>query len=61
MTYKNGDVYEGQWFNNLKNGKGHMKYSNGEKQKGKWLNGIFEKGQYITQSGLIIEQSNNTN
>ena len=47
MTYNNGDVYEGQWLNNLKDGKGQMTYSNGDKQIGNWLNDIFENGQYI--------------
>ena len=47
MTYKNGDVYEGEWFNNLKHGKGQITYTNGDKQIGNWLNGIFENGQYI--------------
>ena len=36
MYYSNGDVYEGNWKNNLKQGYGIMKYSNGNIYEGDW-------------------------
>ena len=34
MAYKNGDLYEGQWFNDKKNGKGTFIDKNGNKYVG---------------------------
>jgi len=34
----NGDVYKGEWKNDLKNGKGLLTYSNGDTYEGDWLN-----------------------
>ncbi len=31
-----GDKYEGEWFNNIKHGKGKMIYTNGTERKGIW-------------------------
>eukprot|EP00347_Sterkiella_histriomuscorum_P007743 403347725 len=34
--YKEGDIFEGQWMKNNKNGEGVMKYANGNIEKGAW-------------------------
>jgi len=44
MTYHNGDRYEGEWLNDLKNGEGKvfclcigiMSYNNGDEYNGHW-------------------------
>ena len=38
MTYKNGDVYNGAWNNDKRNGKGKMTYENGDFYHGIWKN-----------------------
>lgn len=38
MKYQNGDKYEGQWQNGLKNGAGTYIYSDGSKYQGEWKN-----------------------
>jgi len=34
MIYNNGDIYDGNWKNDLKEGKGIMKYNNGDEYNG---------------------------
>ena len=41
--YRNGDIYEGQWNNDKKDGEGKMIYNNGEIEDGIWKNGKFVK------------------
>jgi len=45
MDYLNGDVYEGNWIYDKRNGKGKMTYVGGEIHEGKWINdqrhGVF--------------------
>lgn len=36
MTYRNGDVYEGEWVSNRRNGNGTMRYASGERYQGQW-------------------------
>ena len=36
MTYKNGEVYEGEWKNDVRSGKGKMTYKNGDVYEGEW-------------------------
>ena len=43
MTYANGDVYEGEWNDDVKSGNGIMKYANGDVYEGEW--------EYNQQSG----------
>jgi hypothetical protein len=40
MKYANGDIYEGKWMLDSRNGKGIMKYANanGAVYEGEWLN-----------------------
>jgi len=40
LIYPNGDRYEGQWTNGLRNGKGIMSYVNGTIYEEEWENGI---------------------
>ena len=40
MTYINGDVYNGDWMDHKKNGKGKMTYINGDIYDGEWLNNL---------------------
>ena len=48
MTYANQDVHDGEWKQDLKDGKGTMKYQNGDIYKGEFKNdkmhgkGVFE-------------------
>jgi len=36
MIMTNGDVYEGDFFNDMKHGKGKMTYANGKVKNGDW-------------------------
>jgi hypothetical protein len=38
MTYKNGDVYHGNWTNHQREGRGKMTYKNGDVYHGNWTN-----------------------
>jgi len=42
-TYPDGDVYEGEWLNHKKHGKGVMIFSDGDKCKGVWEKGTIVK------------------
>jgi hypothetical protein len=37
--YSNGNIYEGDWKDDLKSGRGKMNYSNGEVYEGMWVKG----------------------
>ena len=39
MTYGNGDVYEGNWKDGKKNGKGKYTYTDGTVYEGDWKDG----------------------
>ena len=41
FTYKNGNVYVGEWVNFQRHGKGKLTFANGNKQEGRWENGKF--------------------
>ena len=36
--YKNGEIYEGDWKNNVREGQGSMKFKDGKIYKGTWSN-----------------------
>ena len=36
--YKNGDIYEGDWINNKKQGRGKIIYNDGTVEEGQWEN-----------------------
>ena len=42
MIWKNGEVYEGEWSNNLKEGKGIETHLDGSKYEGNFKNSKFE-------------------
>ena len=35
-TYPNGDIYQGEWLNDLKDGQGVLKYADGHIYDGTW-------------------------
>jgi len=39
QQYANGDKYEGEWYDNKKNGKGVFYYANGDVYEAEWKNG----------------------
>ena len=39
--YKNGDVYEGEWQLDRREGMGKMIYANGKIEEGKWMKDEF--------------------
>ena len=53
--YENGDYYEGEWKNYLRNGKGRLYYKNGKiKYSGDWVNDKREgKGTLCLENGKI--------
>jgi hypothetical protein len=46
MRYANGDIYEGEFFNNKPHGMGKHTYADGEVYEGK-----FEKGEFVDEDG----------
>jgi hypothetical protein len=42
FIWRNGDKYEGDWVNCLKEGKGHDTFNNGDSYKGEYKKGKFE-------------------
>ena len=52
--YTNGDVYEGQWHNDLKEGKGKMIRVNGEVYEGDWKNGKMHGYGTLTYNNVMI-------
>lgn len=40
MFYVNGDIYEGNWVNGEKNGKGTAYFKNGDIYEGEWVKGL---------------------
>lgn len=40
MNYSNGDVYEGEWRDDMRNGKGVMDHSDGTRCEGDWVNDL---------------------
>ena len=57
MIYNNGNIYEGNWLNDLFDGKGnylHKKY--GQYTSGDWENGYLIRGQIIFFKGVMGEE-----
>lgn len=40
MTHANGDIYQGEWRNDMANGFGAFIDANGAKYSGEWLNDL---------------------
>jgi hypothetical protein len=53
--YLNGDLYDGDWDNNLKNGKGSLICKRGDSCKGDFLNDDFVSGIYTDTKGSIYK------
>ena len=50
--WKNGDVYDGEWKNDCRDGKGNFKWANGNIYKGDWIdNKKNGKGCYTKING----------
>ena len=56
MYFKSGNIYEGNWENDIQNGKGIMYYKNGDIYNGFFKNGeINGNGIYKWKNGEIFE------
>mmetsp|Transcript_3682 Transcript_3682/g.5340 ORF Transcript_3682/g.5340 Transcript_3682/m.5340 type:complete len:122 (+) Transcript_3682:3-368(+) len=56
MTYANQDIYDGQWKEDCKDGKGTMKYHNGDVFEGEFSsNEMHGKGTYEYADGDIFK------
>ena len=52
MMYDNGDVYDGEWVNGVRQGIGRMTYANGDIYDGAWLNDMWNGyGEYTWADG----------
>ena len=49
--YANGDIYDGEWDDNVKSGKGHLTCKRGDSSKGDWFNDEFISGIYTDSKG----------
>jgi len=49
FTWYNGDVYEGQWVDDVKSGKGKLIWNNGNSFDGVWVSGQKERGTMYEQ------------
>lgn len=64
MTYKNGDIYDGEWENDKFSRKGKMSYFNGDSYTGFWNQGLREgEGSmtYVMPHGSKGEQGSDSN
>jgi len=56
FTWYNGDVYEGEWVDDVKSGIGTLLWSNGNSFSGTWVDGQKEKGtMFEAVSGRSFE------
>ncbi len=56
ITYPNGDIYEGEFLNENRNGMGKYFFANGDVYEGEFLNGSRNgKGKYFWTNGEIYE------
>ena len=57
MFWNDGNVYDGNWINDKREGKGIMYYSNGDREMGDYLNDE-EIGKHVilTKEGIIEEK-----
>ena len=57
MRYANGDVFEGQWANDMKNGPGIYYYAQGAVYEGVWQEDIAKCGCYRRAADTKDQQS----
>ena len=51
-----GSVYQGEWRQGLKHGKGRMSHSNGDMYEGEWWEGAMcGRGRYVHSNGTVFE------
>ena len=56
MQYRKARVYEGQWDQDMRNGRGMERYSNGNRYEGEFMNGKpHGKGVYTWANGEVYE------
>ena len=56
ITYENGEIYEGEWKEGLKEGLGSLTSPNGSKYEGEWKNDKMEgQGNYTWPNGKKYE------
>ena len=55
MFYSNGDKYDGEWMNDLKQGDGKYVWKNGSRYEGEWLDDLMDGlGTYFDETGNKI-------
>lgn len=56
MVWDNGNIYEGQWLNGIKQGTGKLIWANGDVYEGQWQNDIKHgKGKLTLKDGKVYE------
>jgi hypothetical protein len=56
MNYSDGEIYEGEWIDDLIKGKGIYSFKNRDKLDGVFLNGKEHiKGKYFRNDGFVFE------
>ncbi len=56
MNYNNGDFYEGEWRDDMKEGYGRYAWANGSSYQGHWeVDRMNGKGQFTDDSGKTVE------
>ena len=55
MTYANGNIFEGEWANDMKNGRGLYWYAKGAVYEGIWQEDIAKCGSY-RQDATVQEE-----
>jgi len=59
LTYRDGEVYKGDFKSGIRDGKGIMTYSNGDTYKGDWkLEKRVGKGELRTNDGTLLYKGN---
>ena len=59
MTYSNGNIYSGDWIDDVFHGKGTYLKPNGQSMSGDWENGYLIRGQIIFFKGFMGEEKYN--
>lgn len=56
MVWDNGNIYEGQWLNGIKQGTGKLIWANGDVYEGQWQNDkMHGKGKLTSKEGKVYE------
>jgi hypothetical protein len=58
--YKNGDVYEGEWEENLRHGRGHFVCHKGDQCRGEFTKDEFVSGSYTDAMGSTYRNLDNS-